>query len=438
MAVGLVAGVGYSVVSGSQLARAYLSALGPQLHEVGLAAAGFGVATALISPLAFPMVRAWAKRVVQWRMPLMGLSGKTLRVPVVSGILEGLTVLVPVAVLVGFAIRPSFQVTRGATDPYAIRFVASLQRLAGLPVDGRQQYYEQSLNWVIWYVGLPAVLLACLGAALLGRRCLRALLRWQGAAPAAQFWALPLLVFGWSTVAVLWDPATFPDQPWASRRLVPVVLPGLICLALWMCSRVRLRAAELGAAQVSIALVAACALLALAIPAAVTTFDPGYVGISATATSVSSAPSSSPSASASASPGPGDGPQGHLHRRGARGGHLVLRHQPVRERDHRRLRHRGPHAGRPRHVRHADRPHGRRARVRRAAGHHRHRASRPAARPARQHSRLSRAGRGRAPADREPEDHAGRRGPHRPARNPLARDLHRVAGHPGGGVIDLP
>jgi hypothetical protein len=326
MAVGLVAGVGYSVLSGSRLARAYLSALGPQLHAVGLAAAGFGVVTALIAPLALPAVRAWARRVVQWRMPIMGLSGKTLRVPVVSAVLEGLTVLVPVAVLVGFAIRPSVQITRGATDPYAIRFVASLQRLAGLPVDGRQQYYEQSLNWVIWYVGLPAVLLACLGAALLGRRCLRALLRWRGAAPAAQFWALPLLVIGWSTVAVLWDPATFPDQPWASRRLVPVVLPGLICLALWVCSRVRLRAAELDAGQVSVALVAACALLALAIPAAVTTFDPGFVGTSATATSVSSAPSSSPSAAASASPGSSSSFAGTL----VTGGSQAAKHLAVR------------------------------------------------------------------------------------------------------------
>ena len=32
------------------------------------------------------------------------------------------------------------------------------------------------------------------------------------------------MIFAWSTVTVLWDPAIFPDQPWASQRLVPVVL----------------------------------------------------------------------------------------------------------------------------------------------------------------------------------------------------------------------
>jgi hypothetical protein len=89
---------------------------------------------------------------------------------------------------------------------------------------------------------------------------------------------MPLLIIGGSTVAVLWMPATLPDQPWASRRLVPVVLPGLICLALWVSSRVRLRAAEVGAGRIAGALVSACCLLALGLPAAVTTFDPGYAG----------------------------------------------------------------------------------------------------------------------------------------------------------------
>ena len=183
MALGLLIGIGCGVSEGSKLARPYLSALGPQLHDVGLAAVGFGILTALIAPLAFPGTRAWVKRVTDWRFPIMGLSGATHRVPVIAALLEGLAVLVPVAALVGFALRPSLKVTQGTTDPYTIRYVAALQKLAGLAVNGRQQYYEQSLNWVIWYIGLPAVLLACVGAALIGRRCLRALLRWRGAAP---------------------------------------------------------------------------------------------------------------------------------------------------------------------------------------------------------------------------------------------------------------
>ena len=309
LAGGLLVGVGSGVLEGSALARPYLTSLSPELHDIGLAAAGFGLVTALIAPLSFPGFRAGVRRAVNWRLPVMGLSGVTHRVPLAGALLEGLAVLLPVAVLIGLAIRPSVQVTRGATDPYFISYVADLQRLAGLPVDGRQQYYEQSLNWVIWYVGLPVVLLACIGAALLGRHCLRALLRWRGASVAARFWALPLLIFGWSIATVLWDPATFPDQPWAGRRLVPVVLPGLICLALWVCSRVRLRALEVGAGSTAGAVVSACSLLALALPAAVTTFDPGFVAATGTsggssggsvalagsATPVGSAASSGPS-----------------------------------------------------------------------------------------------------------------------------------------------
>ncbi len=244
MALGLLIGMGCGVAEASRLARPYLSALGPQLREIGLAAVGFGVLTALIAPLAFPGARSAIKSVVSWKFPIMGLSGATHRVPVIAVFLETLAVLVPVAALFGLALRPSAQVTHGATDPYTIRYVAGLQKLAGLTVNGRQQYYEQTPNWVIWYIGLPAVLLACIGAALLGRRCLRALLRWRGAAPGARLWGLPLMIFAWSIGTVLWDPAIFPDQPWASQRLVPVVLPGIVCLALWVCSRVRLRASS--------------------------------------------------------------------------------------------------------------------------------------------------------------------------------------------------
>jgi hypothetical protein len=275
-ALGLLGGIGYGVAAGSRLARPYLSTIHVPLHDIGLAAAGFGIATALIAPLAFPGIRGLARRVVSWRMPVMGLSGTTHRVPVVSVMLQGLAVLAPVALLTWFAVRPSVQVARGATDPFVVRFVASLQRLEGLPVNGHRQYYEQSLNWVVWYLGLPCLLLACAGFALLGRRCLRALLSWRESAPAARLWGMPLLVIGWSVAAVLWVPATLPDQPWASRRLVPVVLPGLICLAVWVCSRVRLRAAELGAGRVVGSIVALCCILALGLPAAVTTFDPGY------------------------------------------------------------------------------------------------------------------------------------------------------------------
>jgi len=185
-----------------------------------------------------------------------------------------------VAALIGFAVRPYVQVVRGETNPVIISYIAGLQRIAHLAPDGHRQYYEDTLYWVIWYVGLPALLLGVVGLAMLALRCSRALLSWRDPAGAARTWALPLMIIGWGTLAVLWDPATVPDQPSASRRLVPVVLPGLIVVGVWVSSRLKARAEELGAGQVTAGAVATCCVLALAIPAGFTTLGVGVTSVS--------------------------------------------------------------------------------------------------------------------------------------------------------------
>jgi hypothetical protein len=159
---------------------------------------------------------------------------------------------------------------RGPASPY----VAALQRLEHLPVEPGRLYAEKSLYWVIWYLGLPALLLGVLGLAAITRRCLRALLTWRDPAGAARVWALPLAIIGWSFFAVLWQPDTVPDQPWASRRLVPVVLPGLVVAAVWVAAWFTHRARQQGAGA-AVPLAAACFVLALAIPPAAITFNVG-------------------------------------------------------------------------------------------------------------------------------------------------------------------
>ncbi len=275
LGLGLFLGVAGGLYAGLVLARPYLSSLSSQLHLFGLCAAGFGLVTALIAPLAFPGVRAWVRRVLVARVQVPGLQGETWKLPSLATCLQGAAFAVPVLLLIGFAIRPYFQTVRGQTDPAAISYVASLQKLENLPVDGRRQYYESSLDWVLWYLGIPTVLLAVAGAALLARRIVRAALAWRDSVLAARLWGLPLLVIGWSVVTVLWDPAVLPTQPWASHRLIPVVLPGLILLAVWMSARLKARAAELGARRVTAAGVGACCVLAMAIPAFVTSMNPG-------------------------------------------------------------------------------------------------------------------------------------------------------------------
>ena len=217
-----------------------------------------------------------------YRLPVVGFKGEQAYLPSLGGVAQFLALVLPVVVLVGLAERPYLQIVRGQTDPAMIRAVAALQRLERLPVDGLRQYYESSLRWVLWYIGAPALLLACAGAAALGRRSVEAALDGRARVSAAtvpasvvRLWGLPFLIVAWSVVTVLWDPAVVPWQPLASHRFVPVVLPGLVLLAVWMSSWLVSRAKVYGAARGALGVVGTCCVLALALPPLVTTLNPG-------------------------------------------------------------------------------------------------------------------------------------------------------------------
>ena len=135
------------------------------------------------------------------------------------------------------------------------------------------QYAPIALHWVYWYIGGPVIVLGAVGAALLARRCLR------GQSPV---WVLPLLVFAWTITEFLYRPAITPHQPWASRRLVPAVLPGLILLAAWAAAWLTRKARNLSFEGLPPFLervprigVATCCGVALVFPAAMTTFGLG-------------------------------------------------------------------------------------------------------------------------------------------------------------------
>ena len=264
--IGLFIGAAYGFADGYLLSRPYLDAISASLRPLAMIALG-AVALTVIG-----MGLVGARRTRSWLRALFG--ARPLRwLPEAAAALTVLAVI-------GFAVRPYFQTVRGETDPATISYVAELQKLAHLAVDPRRQYSEDSLYWVIWYIGVPAVILGAIGLALLARRCLRALLTWRDDGP-ARVWALPLMIIGWVTVTVLWRPGIIPDQPWASRRLVPVVLPGLILAAAWMSAWIKERGRKLGASRVAGSIVAVCCVIALLVPAAVTTFG---VGTTKTAT----------------------------------------------------------------------------------------------------------------------------------------------------------
>src|SRR5258708_15580387 len=77
------------------------------------------------------------------------------------------------------------------------------------------------------------------------------------------------------SAAVLWQRGTVPDQPWASRRLVPLVLPGLILCAIWASWWLRQRARSRGASRTAASVVAAFCVAALLVPTVATTFGLG-------------------------------------------------------------------------------------------------------------------------------------------------------------------
>jgi hypothetical protein len=267
--IGLIIGVGYGLADGYLLSRPYLDLEAPSLRPLALITAVVVVLTvAAVALTARPAAKA---KLARWRTAKLASW-----LPAAAG---ALTVLL----FVGFAVRPLVQTVAGETNPTSIAYVAELQKLAGLPIDGRQQYYQNSLYWVIWYLGIPAVLLGAFGLAVLARRGLRALATWQDATEAVRVWALPGMIALWVIVTVLYRPAVSPDQPWASRRLVPFVLPGLILGAVWASVWLKERAGQLGRTQVTSAVVASCCVASLLIPTALTNFDLGITksGLSA-------------------------------------------------------------------------------------------------------------------------------------------------------------
>ncbi|GAA4063302.1 hypothetical protein [Nonomuraea soli] len=199
--LGLAAGVALAFLVAYLLARPYLTYLSRSVVPL----LGICAAVLLLTALGALL----APRLARLRLPA--------RLPDLAAALVGLLML-------GLAVRPWLQTVRRTPVTEEDRLTYEfLKRLDG---DGTRLYFEDSLWWVIWYVGPVTVVLATLAAAVLVRRLLRGGSRWQE-------WLLPLALIGWTTVTTLLRPEITPDQPWASRRLVPVVLPGLILLGAW-------------------------------------------------------------------------------------------------------------------------------------------------------------------------------------------------------------
>lgn len=205
--LGAAAGTAYGVVDMRGPARAYVTDLGTLVRMVVLA----GSALTVLTLVAVPAGWRWAPS----------------RLPAWAGAAAGAVVAV---VLLAFGLRPFWRTGVGVGDGTDV-FIAELQRAERLPVQGDRNYSEQSVHWVAWYAGWPALVLAAVAAVVLVRQAVLGRTDLLGR-PAAR-WVLGLGLPFVSALSVLWSPGITPDHPWADRRLVPTVLPVVTVLAVW-------------------------------------------------------------------------------------------------------------------------------------------------------------------------------------------------------------
>jgi hypothetical protein len=127
---------------------------------------------------------------------------------------------VVVAVFGVLASRPLWMQTHGPLNSNLV----NMQQYSRVAVDGTRTYDEQTVHWLALYLGWPTVVLGVAGyaamvAVLVHRRA------YQLCAAVAM--GLSMSVF------YLWSSKITPDQPWAMRRYVPVVMPLLLVAAMY-------------------------------------------------------------------------------------------------------------------------------------------------------------------------------------------------------------
>ncbi|HEU5156278.1 MAG TPA: hypothetical protein VFU43_04725 [Streptosporangiaceae bacterium] len=244
---GLALGAGAGLTEGYVLSRPYLEYLSGSLDPLLL------MATAIVMTTVIIVTLLW------W--PPTGEPLRRLGAWIGRGRVPDLSAIAAILVVIAFAVRPYVQtVTRrpvSSDDRLNALFIKTVQMVNGLPVRPDRTYAEISLYWVVWYIGLPALLLAAFGAAMLARRLLRR---------QTPEWALPYGVIAWSTVTTLLRPGITPDHPWASRRLAAVVVPGLLLFGLWALAWIVRRVRRLGYSPQVTGVVAGCGAIVLLVP----------------------------------------------------------------------------------------------------------------------------------------------------------------------------
>ncbi|NND03469.1 MAG: hypothetical protein HKN91_11840, partial [Acidimicrobiia bacterium] len=106
--------------------------------------------------------------------------------------------------------------------PNGLYGLEAIQIRDGIAVDPSRTYFEQSVWWLTWYIGLPLTAIGFMGFVGSLRK---SLVRNMAAI------RLIILMFAVPALIYLVRPAVNPDQIWAIRRFTPVILPGLVLFA---------------------------------------------------------------------------------------------------------------------------------------------------------------------------------------------------------------
>jgi hypothetical protein len=201
--LGTLPGLLLGLADGLRNSGSYVSDLRGQ---VVLLAAGLAV-SALISVVG---------ALVPMRTDRLDGIGRGLRLAATAG-----AVLTAVAFLVLLS-RPWWYVGHGALNN---GLILATQKAQGLPLDGTRTYAEATFQWISWYYGWPVVLVGLAGLLvwlIVGAQGKQTQLLWLSA------------LFLPSAVLYLTEPNITPDQIWAMRRFLPVVIPGMLLATVWV------------------------------------------------------------------------------------------------------------------------------------------------------------------------------------------------------------
>jgi len=191
-----------SVVALALNDRPYLKGHLDEIIPLWLVLVGFSVAAGVMF-------------LVRHRVMAAELSTRTLRVLAITA------VSIVVGLWIFWLSRPLWYEGHFQVGP-VVGSVERLQERAGLEIDGTRSYEELTMYWVIWYYGIVAVLLACVGFAMLLYRGVREA---QVAAVVLVFATLAVMGMYFTKVSIT------PDQIWAYRRLLPIITPGVLIAA---------------------------------------------------------------------------------------------------------------------------------------------------------------------------------------------------------------